>query len=164
VPALVLEVLPGFDVDQLAWEPLHPRAFRRAIKPALVLSVIPAVPFVAVAGWPGLSVLLVSVPAFVLSARMQVGHTHWALTDDTLVLRTGWLWRQVVVVPTAKIQVVGRTESPFDRRAAMAGVRVDTAGSSSPAHRISIPYLARDTAAALYDRLAATTAQTALRW
>jgi membrane protein YdbS with pleckstrin-like domain len=67
-------------------------------------------------------------------------------------------------VPTTKIQVVGRAESPFDRRAAMAGLRVDTAGSASPVHRISIPYLARETAAALHERLALQTAQTAFRW
>ena len=67
-------------------------------------------------------------------------------------------------MPIVKIQVVGRTESPFDRRAAMAGIRVDTAGSASPVHRISIPYLARETAAMLYERLAGQTAQTAFRW
>jgi len=60
--------------------------------------------------------------------------------------------------------VVGCIESPFDRRAAMASVRIDTAGGPSPAHRISIPYLARDTATALYERLASQTAQTAFRW
>ena len=74
------------------------------------------------------------------------------------------MWRQITVVPAAKIQVVATIESPFDRRAAMAGVRVDTAGSMSPVHRISIPYLARETAAMLYERLAAQTAQTAFRW
>jgi hypothetical protein len=46
----------------------------------------------------------------------------------------------------------------------MAGIRVDTAGSGATAHRISIPYLARETAAALYERLASQTAQTAFRW
>ena len=46
----------------------------------------------------------------------------------------------------------------------MASIRVDTAGGASPTHRISIPYLARDTAAGLYARLAAQTAQTAFRW
>jgi membrane protein YdbS with pleckstrin-like domain len=60
--------------------------------------------------------------------------------------------------------VVGRIESPFDRRAAMCGVRVDTAGSASQAHRITIRFLARDTAVALHERLAAQTAQTAFRW
>jgi putative membrane protein len=164
VPLLVREVLPGFELDRLDWLALHPRAFRRAVKPALLLSVIASVPFVYWFGWAGLVVLPITVPWLCALAWAHVRHTRWAVTDDALVLRSGWLWRQVTIVPATKIQVVGSVESPFDRRAAMAGVRVDTAGSPSPAHRISIPYLARETAAALYQRLADQTAQTAFRW
>jgi putative membrane protein len=172
VPALVSEVLPGFDLDRVAWQPLHPRAFRRAIKPALLLASITVLPFVFWFGWIGLFVVAITVPLLVTLAWSHVYRTHWALRqgsgqaagEDALVFRSGWMWRQITIVPATKIQVVGRIESPFDRRAAMAGVRVDTAGSMSPAHRISIPYLARDTAAALYERLASQTAQTAFRW
>ena len=164
VPALVREVLPGFDLDRLAWQPLHPRAFRRAVKPALVLAMLSAVPFVFWFGWVGLVVLAITVPSLVTLAWSHVRRTHWAATEDALVLRSGWLWRQITVVPIGKIQVVGRAESPFDRRTAMAGVRVDTAGSASPVHRISIPYLARETATMLHERLATQTAQTAFRW
>jgi putative membrane protein len=164
VPALVREVLPGFELGALEWQPLHPRAFRRAIKPAVAVAIVAAVPFVFWFGWRGLVVLALTVPWLAVMTWMHVRHTRWASTDEMLVLRSGSLWRQVTVVPIAKIQVVGRVESPFDRRAAMAGIRVDTAGSASPAHRISIPYLARETAAALYERLASQTAQTAFRW
>jgi len=164
VPALVSEVLPGFDLASVAWQPLHPRAFRRAIKPALLLAIIAAAPFVFWFGWIGLFILAFTVPSLVTMAWSHVYRTHWAATEDALVFRSGWMWRQITVVPAAKIQVVARIESPFDRRAAMAGVRVDTAGSMSPVHRISIPYLARETAAMLYERLAGQTAQTAFRW
>jgi putative membrane protein len=164
VPTLVREVLPGFELENLEWQPLHPRAFRRAVKPALILATLAVVPFVLWFGWAGVFVLPVTVPWLVTLAWMHVHRTQWAATEDTLALRGGWLWRHITVVPIAKIQVVGRAESPFDRRAAMGGVRVDTAGSASPAHRISIPYLARETAAALYERLASQTAQTAFRW
>jgi putative membrane protein len=164
VPALVHEVLPGFTLDGLDWQPLHPRAFRRAVKPALAFGVVIAAPFVFWLGWRGLFVLLFTVPWSSLMAWSLVRHTHWAKTEHALVLRNGWWWRQITVVPIAKIQAIGRVESPFDRRVAMAGVRVDTAGSASPAHRISIPYLARETAAALYARLASQTAHTAFRW
>jgi len=164
VPALVREVLHGFDLERLDWQPLHARAFRRAVKPALVLAMVPALPFTIWFGWDGLAVLLVTVPWTIVATRAQVRRTHWAYTGDTLVMRSGWLWRQITVVPVAKIQVVGRVESPFDRRAAMAGVRVDTAGRVAPSHRISIPYLARETAAALYQQLAAQTAHTSFRW
>ena len=164
VPALVRKVLPGFELEALDWQPLHPRAFGRAVKPALAIAVAAAMPFVVGLGWWGLLVLFVTVPWVCIATWMFVKHTRWASTDDALVLRSGWLWREVVVVPAAKIQAIGRVESPFDRRAAMAGVRIDTAGSASAAHRISIPYLSRDTAAALYARLAAQTAETAFRW
>lgn len=164
VPALVREVLPGFDLDNLDWQALHPRAFRRALKPALVLAVVTPVPFVYWFGWAGLVVLPIAVPWLITLAWAHVRHTQWTATEDALVRRTGWFWRDVTIVPATKIQVVGRVESLFDRRSGMAGVRVDTAGGPSPIHRISIPYLARDTAATLYERLANQTAQTAFRW
>jgi membrane protein YdbS with pleckstrin-like domain len=129
-----------------------------------LLGIVLSSPLVYWLGWKGLLIMAVAVGWLAIVAWMHVRHTQWAADGDTLVLRSGWLWREVVVVPMAKIQVVGRVESPFDRRAAMSGVRVDTAGSASPAHRISIRYLARDTAAALYERLASHTAQTAFRW
>lgn len=164
VPALVREVLPGFELEGHDWRPLHPRAFRRAVKPMALLGVVLAAPLVYWLGWAGLAIMPFAVGWLALVAWMNVRHTQWSVTGDTLVLRSGWLWREVVVVPVAKIQVVGRIESPFDRRAAMSGVRVDTAGSASQAHRITIRYLARETAAALHERLASQTAQTAFRW
>jgi len=164
VPALVGEVLPGLELEGLDWQPLHRRAFSRAVKPALVLASVSALPFVYWFGWAGLAVLSITVPWLVTLTWFHIRYTRWAISEDVLAFRSGWLWRQCTVVPTTKIQVVGRAESPFDRRAAMAGIRVDTAGSASPVHRISIPYLARETAAALHERLALQTAQTTFRW
>ena len=164
VPALVREVLPGFELDAHDWQPLHPRAFRRAVKPMALLGAVMAAPPVFWLGWPGLAVAPFTIGWLALVAWMHVRHTQWAETGGMLVLRSGWLWREIVVVPVAKIQAVGRTESPFDRRAAMSGVRIDTAGSAAPAHRIVIRYLGRATAEALHERLAAQAAQTAFRW
>jgi putative membrane protein len=164
VPALVREVLPGFELSTLKWQPLHPRAFRRAVKAPILFAFVMTIPFLFWFGRGGLVMLPIFVTWLIGLTWIQVRHTQWAVSDDTLASRSGWLWRNVIVVPVVKIQAVGRIESPFDRRTAMAGVRVDTAGSGAPAHRISIPYLARETAAALYERLATQTAQTAFRW
>jgi len=54
-------------------------------------------------------------------------------------------------------------QSPFDRRAAMARVRVDTAGAGEFT-RIDIPYLDGAVARGLHERLAAQAANTAFRW
>jgi membrane protein YdbS with pleckstrin-like domain len=134
------------------------------MKPPLIIVTGITAGMFAGLGWPVLLLLPFVLAWTAFAVWKHVQHTHWAATEDVIAFRSGWLWRQVTVVPIAKIQVVGRIESPFDRRAAMAGVRVDAAGSASPAHRITIPYLARETAAALHERLATQTAQTAFRW
>jgi membrane protein YdbS with pleckstrin-like domain len=64
----------------------------------------------------------------------------------------------------SRVQAVTLVESPFDRRASMARVRVDTAGANERSHRIDIPYLARDHAAALQLRLAAQAADQPFHW
>jgi putative membrane protein len=88
----------------------------------------------------------------------------WAVTEDAVVFRSGWLWRNVTVAPIAKIQTVACSESPFDRRAAMRRVRVDTAGGSERSHRVDIPYLGRETADVLHARLAEQISRTTFRW
>lgn len=164
LPALVREVLPEVDLGTLAWQPPHPRAFRRAVKPALLLAAVmvggatvwidPRAVFAAplVAGW------------LVFLTYKQVQHLAWAATDDVVAFRSGWLGRGVTIVPVARVQAVRRIETPFDRRHRMGRVRVDTAGAGPTSHRIDIPYLPRDVAFALHDRLAAGAAASAFRW
>ena len=128
VPALVREVLPGFDVDVLDWHPLHPRAFRRALKPALIIGTVVTLPLFGLFGWRAILVLPFTLTWMTVVAWKQVQHMQWTVTDDAVAFRSGWLWRNVTIAPVVKIQTVECTESPFDRRAMMARVRVDTAG------------------------------------
>lgn len=162
VPGLVREVLPFVDLSGLDWHPLHPRAFRRALKPAALIAIATTAPLVGLLGVRGLAVLPFTMAWLGIVTWKQVQHTQWTATEDVIAFRSGWLWRHVTLAPVAKIQTVGCRESPFDRRAAMASLELDTAGGLL--HRIRIPYLARDTARALYARLATQAAQTAFRW
>ena len=162
VPALVREVLPGFDLGALDWQPLHPRAFRRGLKPAMLIAVATTAPLVGLLGWTGLAVLPFTLAWLGVVTWKHVQHTRWAATDEVIAFRSGWWWRQITVAPVVKIQTVSCVESPFDRRAAMASLQVDTAGGGT--HRIGIPYLGRDTARGLFDRLAAQAAHSAFRW
>jgi putative membrane protein len=164
VPAVVREVLPGFDVTAIEWQPLHPRAFRRALKPTLLAGAALIVPLAVWFGWRALPLLPFTLAWMTLLTSRRVRHMAWATTGDAVVFRSGWLWRNLTVTPVVRVQTVTCFESPFDRRAAMAGVQVDTAGASERSHRVRIPYLARETARALHARLALQAAQTALRW
>ena len=87
-----------------------------------------------------------------------------AVEDGAILFRSGYIWRHVTIARFTKIQAVTLTESPFDRRARMAGVRVDTAGASDASHRVDVPYLARETATRLFELLAGQAARTAFKW
>ena len=162
VPALVREVLPGVELEAIDGLPLHPRAFRRAIKPAMIIALALTAPPIGLLGWTGLAVLPFTAAWLGLVTWKQVRRMQWAATDDLIAFRSGWFWRHVTVAPVVKVQTVTRTESPFDRRAAMARVQVDTAGGRM--HQIRIPFLHREIAAALHERLSSQAAQTAFRW
>ncbi len=147
----------------LDWRPLAPRAVWRAVrKPVLGLLLVGLPP---AAFLPWLWVVTPAVAALVgLLAALRVRHTFWATGPHGIWLRTGWLTRTTRAVRHATIQTVARTESPFDRRAAMAGIEVDTANSGAGGPAIRIPYLERGDADHLLARLAYRAAATPFRW
>jgi putative membrane protein len=160
----VRRIMPELDLAALDWQPVHPRAFRRAVKPALFM-LLPVLALVwPVFRWRGLWILVPLAVWAVVSTRRYVARLRWAETDEIVAFGSGWLWRRTTAARMSKVQAVTRTESPFDRRAAMAGVRVDTAGAGDSSHRVAVPYLARDVAEALRVRLAERAASTAFRW
>ena len=165
LPQLLQQVVPGFDLDSVTWHPLHPRAFARAVKPRLLFSAF----FITAAGmaidWPSaIGVAIVLLLWSTIGARQYVKHVGWAEGDEVVMLRSGWIWQQTTLARVNKIQAVAMHQTPFDRRAAMSGVRVDTAGAGELSHRVAIPYLDQDVARALAGRLSAAAANTAFRW
>jgi putative membrane protein len=161
---LVGEVLPGVDLLSIDWQPVDPRAFRRAVKPAVLAAIVMSGLAAWPLGWWALGVLLLGVPWAVIATHKAVNRMGWAATSEAVAFRSGWLWRSVTVARAAKIQAVTRSESPFDRRAAMARVRVDTAGAGERSRRVDVPYLSHDTAAALHSYLSRRAADTTFRW
>ena len=63
-----------------------------------------------------------------------------------------------------KMQTVVLNESPFDRRKRMASVAVDTAGAAQMGHRIDIPYLDKEVAEAVAQRLYGEASHTEYSW
>ena len=164
VPTFLHVVLPELDLPALDWQPVHPRAFRRAVKPAVVLGIAVAGSIAALLGWWALGVLPLTLAWCVLAARKHVDRLAWAATDHVVAFRSGWLWRIITVARVAKIQAVTLGESPFDRGSVMARLRVDTAGGGARSHRVDIPYLPQNVARDLHHRLAAGAAATHFRW
>ena len=164
VPSLTQIIVPDLDIPSVAWQPVDPRAFRRAVKPAVAVALVFPAAAAVVAGWWAAVIAPPAIAWFVLVARKQVSRLGWAATGDVVLYRRGWLWRVVTIVRVAKVQAVTRSESPFDRRWAMARLRLDTAGASERSIRVDIPYLPQDVAALLHRQLAAGAAHTDFRW
>jgi putative membrane protein len=161
LPELIRSVMPELDLAALEWQPPHPRAFRRAMKPRLFVTLLFNALLAGILGSALLALLPLAIAWGMLSARKYVENLGWAVTADVVAFRSGWLRRRVTVAHVARIQAVARHESPFDRQARMARVRIDTAGAGERSHRIDVPYLALETARALHQRLALQAARTA---
>jgi len=154
VAPLVRVLMPEADPDALAWQPAHPRAFRRL----LVRRAVRALVLTAAVSWfagvwtaPIAAVLLAY--AFV-DAKLQARHMAHSVSDGVFAFRSGWYMRQTTITPLRKVQVTGVAESPFDRRHGMAALVVDTAGAGGAPHDLHVPYLDRERAHALSAVLA----------
>jgi putative membrane protein len=149
VRTIIAAVAPGLDLESLEWRPLHPRAWWRVLKPLLLLWSLPVPGLIAIFG-PGASLVwFAAVGMCVLHARGWARFAAYACNGEVIAYRAGWLQRQWTVARIAKGQTVRLLISPFDRRAHMAGVAVDTAGAGVAAFALSIPYLTEDEARAL---------------
>jgi putative membrane protein len=164
LPQLLQHIVPGFDLGAIAWQPVHPRAFARAVKPAMLITAMVTLLAAIFLGWGAVAVPIVMLPWSVISTRQRVAHLGWAEGGEVVMMKSGWLWQQITLARVNKIQAVAMHQTPFDRRAAMARVRVDTAGAGMVSHRVDIPYLDHDLARALMQRLSAAAANTTFRW
>ena len=164
LPHLLQQVVPGFDLAAVNWQPVHPRAFARAVKPMLVFSAVVTLGLALLVGRAAIVAAILMLIWSIIGTRKHVAHLGWAEGDEVVMLRSGWIWQQTTLARVNKIQAVTMYESPFDRRAAMSGVRVDTAGAGELSHRVDIPYLDQQVARGLAGRLSAVAANTAFRW
>ncbi len=164
LPQLLQQLVPGFDLATVAWQPVHPRAFVRALKPTLIFTTLATLVAALLIGWGAIGVLIVMLLWGVISTRQYVAHLGWAEDDEVVMMRSGWISQRITLARVNKIQAVAMRQTPFDRRARMARVRVDTAGAGESSHRVDIPYLDHQVASGLVQRLSASAANTAFRW
>lgn len=158
------EVIPELDAPEVGWEPVSPLAFRRVVRGTCFLATLASVPIYFTLGAWGVVFHAVFLAWAVFYARRYVECLGWALKDDMVWFRSGWLWRRTTIARYTRIQVVALRASPIDRWRGMASLRVDTAGAGAASHKVDIPYLPLDTAGHLRTLLAAEAARTAFRW
>lgn len=163
VPELIREVHEGVDLGKIVWQPLAHHAWRRVFKRWLALGIIVTLPLALFVHLWALTLLVPVVLGAYFHARLYVKYSAYSLAPWGLAFKSGWFNRTLKLVRYGKIQTVAKTESPFDRRNGMAGVRIDTAGATT-GYTIEIPYLdvavAHDVARQLYRE----SSRRAFRW
>jgi putative membrane protein len=127
--ALLRRWQPDAELDSLDWQPVHPLAWRRwALWPTLIFATVLGA---QVAGF-GLQALpmLALLPLPILHARASARFAGWARRGSLLCWRYGWLEREWQMIDLARIQVLDLRQTPFDRRAGMADLLVNSAGAA----------------------------------
>lgn len=147
-----------FDPPGVQWTPVSPRlvALRRlgvGVTVTVLSLVTVGVAWVLDSGWPLLALGVWAVVGgceWLLIPR-QVRAWGYAEREDDLLVRSGVLFRTLVVVPYGRMQYVDVQAGPLDRRFGIATVQLHTASAGTDA---AIPGLVPAEAARLRERLA----------
>ncbi len=153
VDALLAEILHAPTLHALPWRGLHPRAWRRRARWSIFFWLFATANVMFWFG-PFAFLLLAGVAYSVFAARGWVGFTRYAMDDRFLVWRHGWQSRRYALIELGKVQAVEFKQSPFDRRAQMASIQIDTMAADPMGSGIHIPYLPVAEARALFVVLA----------
>ena len=161
LPALLQELQPGLDLDDIEWRPVHRRAFGRMLRGSLLWPLVLAgASWFVVDEW-AVAILIALTAAAVVRARLRARYLAWSLTGDAVAVRDGALTRTIRIARFNRVQVAAVQRNPLDVRTGMSRVRADTAGAR---RGVVIPYLPEQTAEALHEELVARTAETAFTW
>ena len=115
----------------------------------VVLLVLPEVP--RAVGWSVAGVAVICFAWLWWLIGRRVRSYAYAERDDDLLVRSGILFRRLVIVPYGRMQLVDVTAGPIDRMLGVTTVQLHTAAATTDA---TIPGLEPMIAAALRDRLA----------
>jgi membrane protein YdbS with pleckstrin-like domain len=74
-----------------------------------------------------------------LSVVMGFKYKSYALRDKDIIYRSGWLWRQSIIIPFNRVQHIQVDQGPLERKFKLAKLKIFTAGGNSS--DISIPGL-----------------------
>jgi putative membrane protein len=165
VSRLLAEAGAPVAIEEVRWEPVHPRAARRMRKKAfLVVMAVGLVASVVTQRPVMLAGAAVLLPIALWGATMEARRLGYAVAAPFILFRHGWIWQTIQITWIDRVHALAISSSPFDRRHGMATLIIDTAVGGAMGASLQVPYLGADVARALQDRLAAEVAATRFRW
>lgn len=135
------------------WQRLDPSAFKREIKPNLLIAIsIGALVTSIFKLWSLLFWPFILAGAF-YHTWVVIKHTGYAMTDHGFWLCTGYLNKQWRFVSFGHMQTVSLVESFFDMRKDAARIMIDAPSAIFSEQAIEVPYLPKPQAEAVYQQL-----------
>lgn len=154
VNALLQRWLPEAELDALAWQPVHPLAWRRwAFAPTLLFALLIVVQLFAFGAQALPLLVLLLLPVW--HARASARFAGWARRGRLLAWRQGWMEREWQLIELDRIQGLRLQQSPFDRHAGMADLVIDSAGAALGRGVTVLRSLPTAAAQTLLDQIAA---------
>ena len=151
--AFLAQVEEKINYQEIIWQNIPARAWKRVIKRALIQLVLFSVGLITVASVPAIEVrfyawiiILCMVPLTYVYAKNYVKKTAYFINDDIICFKSGIWFGKQSLLKISNIQTIEIIETFFDRRNKMATLEIDTAGSNPLLHHIKIPYLERNKA------------------
>jgi len=161
--SLIAHLLPRADWAGLDWRPLPLSAWWRLWLPSLPW----ALGLAALLAWNGAPwgvLVLAWLPWSAFKARRRAARAAWALGDELVAVREGWINRHWRFAEIDKLQALQLTRNPIDRRCGTATVWLDTAGAGAMSPPLRVRFLPLAEAQALYATLSREVARRPLRW
>ncbi|MGY1425930.1 PH domain-containing protein [Lysobacter sp. A289] len=160
---LIRNLLPRGHWDQLDWQPVPVISWVRRWLPSLPLTLLVAALLGSEFGRWGL-LALAWLPWAAFKARRRAAWAAWALGDELVAVREGWLDRHWRFAEIDKLQALRLSRNPLDRYCGTASVWLDTAGAGATSLPLRIRFVPEAQALAIYQRLSAELAHRRLRW
>ena len=109
------------------FNPISKKAIRRAFVRYLLISIPPLVMLYLV--YPGVIWLILLVPLLYYAAFLRYQFRGYFIANDTILVKQGFWFQRVSIIPIEKIQTLSVTKSFFQRRLDLASLHIDTASS-----------------------------------
>lgn len=150
-------VFPRSDWDQADWRDVHPwhrqRHFR--ILAVMLFAILWAVRTFLDPAWLPIGVYyglaLIALPICWFIAHQTYRQTAYAVDNDFIYLRTGFIALHFWVIPVRNVQNVSVSQTPFQRHRHIGSVSIDVAGGGREA---VIPNIALKSCWSLFNRFA----------
>ncbi len=128
VSRLLAEAGAPVAIEEVRWEPVHPRAARRMRKKALLVVIAAGLVAATITQRPVmLAAAAVVLPIALWGATMQARRLGYAVASPFILFRHGWIWQTIQITWIDRVHALAISSSPFDRRHGMATLIVDTA-------------------------------------